>query len=189
MIYIGIDPGLTGAVAILQENAPPIVHDMPTMAYGKSAQVGRALDCAALAAILYPFSRLGFGDVFVERVGAFPGQGVSSTFSLGMSYWGAVGVARALEFPVHLVEPRTWKSFFQLDADKAKSLTLARSLYPGVGLKLKRDHNRAEALLIARYGRIGWTKDTRTPSTLDASMRSRRRSLASFQPIPEVGGA
>lgn len=143
---IGIDPGVTGAVAVLGEC--DAVYDMPALNYSKTGFVKRALDARRLAGFFDTSNAV----VFIERVSAFPEQGVASMFSLGMSYWGAYSVCAALGFDIHLVEPRAWKTYFGLSKDKDASLTLARKLYPHADLALAKHHNRAEALLIARYG-------------------------------------
>lgn len=151
---IGIDPGLTGAIAILSRVCPPPpeVHDMPVIAYGKTGFVKRAVDLPALAALLAPYSVIATARAFMERVSAFPGQGVGSMFSLGMSYWGVAGVLAGLKIPLQLVGPQEWKRHYGIEKDKEKSRALARRHYPTLDLWRKKDHNRAEALLIARYG-------------------------------------
>ncbi len=157
MLVIGIDPGLTGAIAQLHEWGDAEVDDMPTIAYSKTGFVKRAIDPATLATLLWAAAeghRLGArpATVFMERVSAFPGQGVGSMFSLGMSYWGAAGVVQTLGLPLNLIEPREWKGHFKLNADKELSRGLASRLYPAVDLSKKKHHGRAESLLIARYG-------------------------------------
>lgn len=147
---IGIDPGLSGAVAFVPDSGAARVVDMPTAPYSKTGFVKRALDLEALARLLEPYA--GSARVYLERVSAFPGQGVGSMFSLGMSYWGAAGAAVAAGLPVTLVEPKAWKAYFGLTKDKGEALTLARRLFPGAELHLAKHHNRAEALLIAAYG-------------------------------------
>jgi crossover junction endodeoxyribonuclease RuvC len=158
-LHIGIDPGVSGAIAFLPEGRDAFVLDLPTFIYGKrQAFVKRALDTAALAQLLR-VNTTGFdlvaARVYIERVNAFPGQGASSGFSLGMSYWGAVGVAHGVGLEVQYIEPEAWKPFFKLGKDKGDSLDVARKLFPAAAESLKRvkDHNRAEALLIAAYGR------------------------------------
>jgi hypothetical protein len=154
-VTIGIDPGLSGAVAFLPhvENILPWVEDMPTMGHSPTGFVKRAVDCRALARMLEPYSMAGTGRVFMERVNAFPGQGVGSMFSLGMSFWGAFGVCAALAMETHLVQPKDWKNHFRLDKDKELARALASRYFPSVVLSRKKDHGRAEALLIARYGK------------------------------------
>ena len=154
-VTIGIDPGLSGAVAFLPHDgiAQPWVEDMPVTGHSKTGFVKRAVDVVALAKMLEPFGISGQGRVFLERVNAFPGQGVGSMFSLGMSFWGVAGVVAACGMPLHLVEPKDWKAKFRLQADKEMARALASRYYPGCTLTAKKHHGRAEALLIARYGK------------------------------------
>jgi crossover junction endodeoxyribonuclease RuvC len=149
-VIFGIDPGLSGAIAVIGVGEPR-VWAMPTMVISKTGFVKRAVDVNSLAALLRPYSMAAEFAV-IERVNAFPGQGVGSMFSLGMSYWGVAGVIAALGVPLHLVAPAEWKKHFRLSNDKEMSRGLASRLYPGVDLHLKSDHGKAEALLIARYG-------------------------------------
>jgi crossover junction endodeoxyribonuclease RuvC len=152
VIAIGIDPGLSGAIAVLGDAGEVLdLWDMPTVQLGKSGFVKNALDVAGLAKLLDTAASCK-ASVFLERVNAFPGQGVASMFSLGMSFWGAAGVVSALKMPLHLVEPKDWKGHFRLNADKELARGLASRYYPSVNLTRKKDHGRAEALLIARYG-------------------------------------
>lgn len=152
MISIGIDPGLTGAIAILDDDAAT-VHDMPVYQYSQTGFVKRAVGLEVFTNILYPYSeRIGGTHVFLERVNAMPGQGVAGMFSLGMSYWGAKGVLHGLDMPVELIRPQDWKAHYGIGRDKDVARHLAHHYYPDVDLRLKKHHGRAEALLIARYG-------------------------------------
>ena len=157
MIFIGIDPGLSGAIAVLWPDGP-VADDMPTVVYSKTGFVKRAVDLHALAGILRPYENLPC-QVFLERVNAFPGQCVGSMFSLGMSYWGAAGVCAALGLPLNLISPQDWKKHFKLNAEKDLARGLASRLFPSVDLSKKKDHGRAEALLIARYGQDNFKGD------------------------------
>ena len=147
MIVVGIDPGLTGAIAVIADGNT-LVYDMPTFQYSAKGFVKRAFDAQPFANML-PSAP---ANVFIERVNAFPGQGVGSMFSLGMSYWGVHSVCKALGHNVTLVEAKAWKNHFGLSKEKDASLSLARKMYPQVDLRLAKHHNRAEALLIAAYG-------------------------------------
>lgn len=89
----------------------------------------------------------------IERASAMPRQGVSSTFKFGAAFGAVRGVVQALGVPMHMVAAGRWKKHFSLDADKEKSRALAIRLWPRCpGFERKRDHGRAEAALIARYG-------------------------------------
>ena len=95
----------------------------------------------------------------VEKVGAHPGQGVTSMFSFGQSYGFILGVLAALGIGVQLVPPGTWKKEFSLiGKDKAASVEVCKRLFPGVNLlpseKCRKDSDgMAEALLMAEYAR------------------------------------
>lgn len=161
MITLGIDPGLTGAIAVIGDGDHALVYPMPVVQVGKTGFVKNAVDIHALARLLAPYrerSRVMDVTVVIERVNAFPGQGVSSMFSLGMSYWGAAGVVAGLGLPLHVIESKAWKRFFHIDGPKDGQKELARGLasrlFPGVDLSKKKDHGKADALLIARYGHV-----------------------------------
>jgi crossover junction endodeoxyribonuclease RuvC len=98
--------------------------------------------------------------VVLELQQAFPGQGVSSTFKLGQNYGIWLAAIASCGWPLTIVRPAEWKKGLGYPAKdkkegKAYSLTLARRLYPAAAGDLARvkDHNRAEALLLAHYGK------------------------------------
>lgn len=149
--YLGIDPGLGGAVGVLDEDGQFVcVHDMPTCA----ATTGRRqLDAGGLASILKQY----IGHVTVERVHARPGEGATGAFSFGHSFGGIVGVLEALGIPYELANPQTWKHVMAIPrgATKEASIAAARRLLPTAcdHLTRKKDDGRAEALLLAEFGR------------------------------------
>lgn len=155
-MFIGIDPGNTGALAALYPSGTVEVHDMPTMANGKKQQV----NAAAVAEILSEWSRRG-SLVVVEKVAAMPGQGVTSMFNFGMGYGVIQGVVAATGLPMRLVTPQSWKKPFGLiGKDKDMARTIAQQLYPNESLSRKKDIGRADAILIATYGQaIASTND------------------------------
>lgn len=149
-LWLGIDPGLTGAVAAVDAHGGiSLIEDLPTVTRG-SGKVKRELDPAGLAHLLRPITDE-IGLAVVERVGSMPGQGVASVFSLGHSAGVIVGVLGTLGIPVQLVAPATWKKHFTIGRDKGMSRTVASRLYPLCNLNRVKDHNLAEALLLARY--------------------------------------
>jgi crossover junction endodeoxyribonuclease RuvC len=153
-MIIGIDPGISGAIAAVSDGGVLLwVQDMPVRDAGKKARKQREIDGAELARILRPH----VADIccaWVEEVSAMPGQGVSSMFSLGDSRGTIRGVLEALGISVERVAPQRWKRAYGLDSDKEAARALAIRLYPTRSGELarKRDHGRAEAVLIARYG-------------------------------------
>jgi len=162
-VSIGIDPGIAGALAFVPDGAAPWVEDMPTMAYSETGVTKRCVDGRALARLLEPFAIAGNARVFLERVQPMPSipgaggvrrsMGASSAFAFGMSYWGVACVVAALAIELHLIHPQTWKAHFKLKKDKEMARALAIRWYPTAPLTRKKDQGRAEALLIARYGK------------------------------------
>jgi crossover junction endodeoxyribonuclease RuvC len=146
--YLGLDPGVSGAIAILAPNGVTF-YDMPVLEVKKK----QTLDYAGLACILRPFSGSG-AFAAVELVGAMPGQGVSSMFNFGRSYGAALATLATLEIPYELVTPPVWKRAFRLvGCEKDESRAVALRLFPQCAndLKLKKHHGRADALLMAEY--------------------------------------
>jgi len=147
-IFIGIDPGVSGAIAILAPDGVTF-FDMPVLEVKKK----QTLDYAGLAGILRPFSGCG-AFVAVELVGSMPGQGVSSTFAFGRSYGAVLATLATLEIPYELVTPPVWKRAFRLvGCEKDESRAAALRLFPQCAsdLRLKKHHGRADALLMAEY--------------------------------------
>lgn len=159
-LIIGIDPGLSGAMALMGAAGLLAVHDIPVMAKGKGAgKVKNEINAAGLNVLLKEWANGSADDVLVviERVSSMPGQGVASMMSLGDTVGCIRGVVAARGYPVHWVTPQSWKKHFGLVAGKdvdGKELARAKAIqaYPEADLARKKDHNRAEAILIARYG-------------------------------------
>lgn len=145
MKILGVDPGsVSGALGLLDDNGENRVFDIPTVKDGINGA-----ELARLVQSLAP-------DVAaVELVGARPHQGLSSTFKFGKAFGMILGVLSTHQIPFVLVTPAKWKGHFHLrggEDNKEASRELAIRLYPSVtGLSRKKDQNRAEALLIARW--------------------------------------
>ena len=90
-------------------------------------------------------------EVVIEAVHAQPKQGVSSTFKFGKAYGQLVGMAQLMNTRYHFVSPQRWKRDLGITSNKEDGLKLARELFPDAPLTRKKDHNRAEALLIAYW--------------------------------------
>ena len=107
MRIIGIDPGLSGAIAILDEKKVGI-FDMPVMSEGKNK---RQLNSAQLVSIMKEHKNSNDEmAVVVEQVNAMPGQGVTSMFNFGQSFGAIKGVCAALNLPIFFVRPSKWKT-------------------------------------------------------------------------------
>jgi hypothetical protein len=144
-LIMGVDPGVTGAIAFYSPDDPSLItaEDIPTVA--------GEVDPDTLAARI---KQMRPTECVIERVHSMPKQGVSSTFKFGAAYGMIRGVTATLGIPCQLVSPSTWKKHFHLAGkDKEAARALAIQLWPGVGyFARKLDHNRAEASLLARWG-------------------------------------
>src|SRR5215472_6383205 len=138
---LGVDPGITGGIAFLFANHV-VAEDIPT--------AGGEVDVDTLVRRVREMQP---ALAIIERANAMPKQGVSSTFKYGVAYGALRTVVALCNIPYRLVTPGKWKNHFGLDSDKEKSRALAIQFWPGCGyFAHKKDHGRAEAALIARYG-------------------------------------
>jgi crossover junction endodeoxyribonuclease RuvC len=152
MIVAGIDPGLSGATALINTaHADQVqVFDMPTLTLPRGGKAKREIDAHALARILaQPIDHC-----FVEQVNSMPGQGVSSTFAFGKCLGMVIGILAALNVPMTLAVPRRWKAAMRVPAAKDGARARACQLLPKAAhfWLRKKDDGRAEAALLALYG-------------------------------------
>ena len=104
MKIVGIDPGLNGAIAILENKKVLAIFDMPVMSEGKKNK--RQLNSAQLVNILVEnINEDKEIAVIVEQVNAMPGQGVTSMFNFGQTFGAIKGVCAALKLPIFFVRP------------------------------------------------------------------------------------
>jgi hypothetical protein len=139
MIYLGCDPGMTGAVAMIFPNC---------------VEVWDFENLEALIHLRNVIPRMSY--VFVEKVHLMKGQGISSGGKFMKATGRVIGWIEALGIPYEEITPQKWQKIVfdsgtRTGDNKADSLAMARKLFPSMidRLKRKRDHNRAEALLIA----------------------------------------
>lgn len=143
--FIGIDPGMTGALALIDNDGIVMVEDWPG-------------DPVAAADLLRGWcAAYNVRHACLERVASRPGQGVSSVFSFGKNFGCWQGILAALSIPYSLPTPQVWQKRLIVASDgpdtKARSLAVARRLFPMVDLHRKGDHGKADALLLALYAR------------------------------------
>ena len=153
MKIIGIDPGLSGAIAILDNAKVLNIFDIPVMTEGKKNK--RQLNSALLVSLLKENIKNNEEvAVVVEQVNAMPGQGVTSMFNFGQTFGAIKGICAALGLPIFFVRPSKWKKHFDLiNSSKDASRTKAIEIYPSLAEKLskKKDVNKSDAILIARF--------------------------------------
>lgn len=179
MIFLGVDPGLSGALAVLDAQGQPLhLVDTPVMQVGTKREYDRSeirrllrsllareiVQCSN-GSILHAFGNLQ-GDVAiiacVELVHAMPGQGVVSMWRMGQGFELWMMALTMLEVAVETVTPQRWKGVMLdgLPKDKDASRHRAKALWPQWAERFsrKKDDGRAEACLIAEYLRRQWVK-------------------------------
>jgi len=150
MLTLGIDPGLSGALALLDAaGLPELVADLPIIRDKSLAWI----DGAALQSTILGALQGRTAVAFVERVSSMPGQGIASSFQFGVGFGSIIGVLQALHVRIEFVTPATWKRSYGLSKDKHASLHKTRLMFPTAELQLAKHDGRAEALLIADWGR------------------------------------
>tara|TARA_R100001129_G_scaffold38716_3_gene26047 strand:+ start:410 stop:832 length:423 start_codon:yes stop_codon:yes gene_type:complete len=136
---LGIDPGYSGCVVSLHRetgevdgliNLSETPHDIAEFVRARSLSIDKA---------------------YLEKVGAMPRQGVSSTFKFGTSYGFCLGLLTSLLVPFEEVTPAKWQQAMKCRSGGDKKITkaAAQRLFP----RMKVTHKNADALLIAEYGR------------------------------------
>jgi hypothetical protein len=166
MVVIGIDPGTTGAIAFVGPGDRVVIKDIPTVDLTGNGLVRRRVAGRELADVLLAHCPVGLpATVFVEAVATMGGRNnaVQTQGSLMRSLGAIETVVEMLRWPLVMVTPRDWQAFYKLAGKKTEkrergempaSIDRAIALYPQAVERLSRvkDHNRAEALLIAHYG-------------------------------------
>ena len=155
MLIIGIDPGITGSICFFQDGKIIDVVEMPNMAEGKKnkKQVNGAQIYHEISLRIESLKKEEI-KVVIEQVSAMPGQGVTSMFNFGQSFGILKGICSAMQLPMYFVRPAKWKKYFNLiNSEKDASRTKAIEMYPSIAEKLskKKDVNKSDAILIARY--------------------------------------
>lgn len=156
IIVCGIDPGLTGAIAHLSVDVNAgtcrlvSVSDMPTA----EAKVGKTTKSHLLLAEIPPLIQGVFyrtDHVAIEEVSAAPGQGVTSMFRFGYVAGALAGVVATLQIPMTLVRPQRWQQVAGVKSGDDAGRLRVLQLFPtnNQTFSRKKDHNRADAVLIA----------------------------------------
>lgn len=156
---LGIDPGLNGGLAVVQENGELLHYcKMPIkqtrVVVGKKQKTQRIIDVAGIASVLAKYEPT---NIFIEKAGARPGQGVVSMFTFGMGYGMVLGLCMAMEGAIctDIVTPQRWQKHLMaglehIEDTKIRALAKFQELYPEV----ETTHDGiVDAVLIAEYGR------------------------------------
>lgn len=159
---LGIDPGIDGAIALrLGDGTISHIMDIPTTIHGTAREVDGRLVWEHLAWLqaMQPVEWC-----FVEETHAMPKIGSQANHSQGFSKGAIITALRIVGIPTERVAPSIWKRWSGLTGKpKAASLDLARELFPDRinELRAAKHHNRAEAMLIARYGAMLRVRESR----------------------------
>ena len=151
MNFCGIDPGVHGAIAVVNDQGGLVmVYDMPIiqLVVGKSTKA--RISPELLAALLR--DHLGATAV-VEQVSAMPGQGVSSMFSFGESFGVIKGCMAGVGIQYQTITPAKWKKDMGINASKDGARAMAIQTWPSWAETFARvkDDGRAEAALLALW--------------------------------------
>jgi crossover junction endodeoxyribonuclease RuvC len=155
MIYIGIDPGKTGGIAIISECGVDAITPMII--------AGKDIDLAATAEWIDYHVDEDHAICYIEKVSAMPKQGVTSMFNFGFSTGAMHGIVATLGMPRYMVTAHQWKikvlAGLDWKGNKGAAIDFCRRAYPDISLlateKSRKPHSgMADALCIARYGLI-----------------------------------
>jgi hypothetical protein len=154
MRILGVDPGLSGAHALLAGTFVEMIEPLPV--------IGGELD---ITCIRDRWCSLRPDVIVIERSQAFPGQGASSAFNYGATWGSLRTLARVLGFRHELVGPAVWHRALLIGAPKTKDrkdkkdavIRYVYQAFPRVNLVLPRcrkpHDGMADALCLAEYGR------------------------------------
>lgn len=157
-VWVGIDPGMAGAIALLADGRPwvadlPVVRPRTT-----SGSVRSDFDYPAIVSVfrtLLAVVPAAAVTVCLEEAQNLPTDTPKTARQVGWSCGMWPLFCAQLQLPLVRVSPVTWKRFFRLlGADKTAVLHAARQRWPTAELSLLKDHHRAEALFLAEYVRI-----------------------------------
>lgn len=151
-MIVGIDPGASGALAFFDmQKGQLMIVDMPVIEIERGGKVKREISPHFVAAAIRDYQP---NVAWIEKVGAMPGQGVSSMFQFGRGVGMLEGVLAGLSVPVNYVTPQAWQKAVGVRGGKDGSRLRAVELFPAKAefFARKKDDGRAEAALIAWYG-------------------------------------
>ena len=162
MYIMGIDPGFSGALAVLDSDLKiEFVMDMPIIKVGKK----RELDEARLSVIFKMWRSKSINGA-LEKSQTMPNQGIVSSGRYMASYGFLRGLCVGNGIPYHLIQPQTWKKAMMPDMGKEKGASIQKvsQLYPELSLTRVKDHGIADAILIARYLKLSISNGTKSSS-------------------------
>lgn len=154
-VYAGIDPGMTGAIAFVHQSRA-FLFDIPTIKTKKARGNRSEYDLPGIADVFLKLRPYRDKILFAIEEAQIQVKGRGSTaygaFQVGIGFGCLLGMMAGMSFRFERVHPITWKTRMGLiRKDKEDSRLMARGLFPKAWLDRVKDHNRAEALLLAEY--------------------------------------
>ena len=149
MKILAIDPGARGALAFFDMEAGILdVLDVPSVQVKRGQKMKLEISPQMTAAIITARQP---ACAVMEKVGAMPGQGVSSMFQFGRSVGMLEGILAGLLIPVTYVSPATWQKDVNARCGKDGNRARAAELFPAYAAEFsrKKDDGRADAALMA----------------------------------------
>lgn len=171
-IWVGIDPGLNGALAFVSEDGSAHVIGTPTYKVKRGKKNKSEYDIDMMCTALAPLSGRNV-IICQELTHAMPGNGNVSMYSFGRGHGLWEGAVSSMGIPLIFSLPQQWKKIYpsllvktanldKKDKQKAKAeskkqaIVLAKNMFSQLENKLKKvsDDGKAEALLIANYCKL-----------------------------------
>ena len=150
-MYLGIDPGFSGALAVLDKNLQVIHYqDMPIIEVANKRELNEPELHSILSRFSPKYENLVVG---IEKSQTMPNQGIVSSGRYMASYGFLRGLCVGMGLPYYLIRPPSWKKLMLADMPKEKgsSIQKVNQIYPDIKLTRKKDHGISDAILIARY--------------------------------------
>jgi len=155
-LFVGIDPGLSGAVAMIEDNYVRL-YDAPSWAVEYKKGVRHEYNVAGMVGIIIEaiarVENRGSIVAGLESVHSMPDQGVASSFKFGVGLGIWQGILAALGIKYQMIPPQRWKKALMdgMGKEKDASMVVAQRLFPSADIRLRKHHGRADALLLAEY--------------------------------------
>jgi crossover junction endodeoxyribonuclease RuvC len=152
MKVLGIDPGIKGAISSYNGGKIHAIQFPSVAAPGKAR--GNVLDYEMVDFLIGEH----FSDAdhcYIEQTQARPMEGRGTIYKFGYACGFLRGIVTAYGIPVTMITPVKWKRSYGISSDKIEALELARKMFPEHAdstLKFKKDADKAESMLIAKYG-------------------------------------
>lgn len=160
MRYIAIDPGIYGAIAMIDSKGKAHIYDTPILINPKKKKRAKEYDLIKARELLKRLTKKK-AKIFIEGVHPFLGGKVPN-FLLGRSRGLWEGLIVGLGLRYELVPMISWTRFHfgpkKREKKKKSNIRKAKKLFPKAKkyFILRKHDGRADALLIAEYGRRQW---------------------------------